>query len=34
VAAGLTVALSLILFIDILRFTVTGTWNGFIIPGA
>lgn len=33
-AAGFTVSLSLILLVDILRFTVTGTWDGFVIPGA
>jgi uncharacterized membrane protein len=33
-AAGLTIALAGILFIDVLRFAVTGTWEGFKIPGA
>ncbi len=32
--AGFTVALTLILFIDVMRFAVTQTWDGFIIPGA
>lgn len=34
VAAGLTVSLSLILLIDVLRYAATGTWDGFVIPGA
>ncbi len=33
-SAGLTVSFSLILFIDVMRFAVTHTWDGFIIPGA
>ena len=33
-AAGLTVSLSLTLLIDVMRFAVTHTWDGFIIPGA
>lgn len=34
VAAGLTVSLAMILLVDVLRFAVTHTWNGFVIPGA
>jgi uncharacterized membrane protein len=33
-AVGLTISLSLILTVDVLRFAVTHTWDGFIIPGA
>jgi uncharacterized membrane protein len=33
VAAGLTVSLSMILLIDVMRFAATHTWDGFIIPG-
>lgn len=33
-AAGLTLTLAGILFIDVLRFAMTGTWAGFRIPGA
>ncbi len=32
VAAGLTVSLAVILLIDVLRFAVTQTWDGFVIP--
>jgi uncharacterized membrane protein len=31
-AAGLTIALTLIFLIDVLRYTFTGTWDGFVIP--
>jgi uncharacterized membrane protein len=34
VLVGLTISLGIILFIDVLRFAVTGSWNGFVIPGA
>lgn len=33
-SAGLTIAFCIILLIDILRFALTGTWGGFVIPGA
>ncbi len=33
-AAGLTMALAMIVFIDVARYTFTGTWGGFVIPGA
>ncbi|MBM4422568.1 MAG: DUF2085 domain-containing protein [Chloroflexi bacterium] len=33
VAAGLAISLALILLIDVGRYTVTGTWDGFVIPG-
>lgn len=33
-SAGLAVSLTLILLIDVLRFAVTHTWDGFVIPGA
>jgi len=32
--AGFTVSMTLILFIDVMRFAVTQTWDGFVIPGA
>jgi hypothetical protein len=32
--AGFSVSLTLILFIDVMRFAVTHTWNGFVLPGA
>jgi len=31
-AAGLTLSLAAILFIDVMRFALTGTWNGFSFP--
>ena len=34
IAAGLAISLTLILLIDVLRFAATGTWDGFVIPGA
>ena len=33
-AAGLTMALAMIVLIDVARYTFTGTWGGFVIPGA
>ncbi|MBI5054933.1 MAG: DUF2085 domain-containing protein, partial [Chloroflexi bacterium] len=33
-SSGLTIAFCIILLIDVLRFTFTGTWGGFVIPGA
>lgn len=33
-AAGVTMALAMIVFIDVARYTFTGTWGGFVIPGA
>lgn len=33
-AAGLTMALAMIVFIDVARYTFTGTWGGFVIAGA
>ena len=33
-STGLTIAFSVILLIDVVRFTFTGTWGGFVIPGA
>ncbi len=33
-AAGLTISLAVILFVDVIRYAATGTWGGFIIPGA
>jgi len=33
-SAGLTIAFCIILLIDVLRFALTGTWGGFVIPGA
>jgi uncharacterized membrane protein len=32
-STGLTASFALILFIDVMRFAVTHTWDGFIIPG-
>lgn len=34
ISAGLTLSLAMVLFIDVLRYAATGTWGGFIIPGA
>lgn len=34
VLAGFAVSMTIILFIDVMRFAVTRTWDGFIIPGA
>jgi uncharacterized membrane protein len=31
--AGFSVSLTLILFIDVMRFAVTQTWSGFVLPG-
>jgi len=33
-SSGLTIAFCIILFIDVLRFALTGTWGGFVLPGA
>ncbi|MBI3240830.1 MAG: DUF2085 domain-containing protein [Chloroflexi bacterium] len=33
-SAGLTLSFAVILLIDVLRYTLTGTWGGFLIPGA
>jgi uncharacterized membrane protein len=33
-AAGLTMSLAVVLFVDVIRYAATGTWGGFVIPGA
>jgi hypothetical protein len=33
-STGFTIAFSVILLIDVARFIFTGTWGGFVIPGA